>query len=141
MTDFDRSTPGMNIHAGKCEWRNEYEVEQIIDHRGPTIAKQYHIKWKNYPKEFNTWEPRGNVHPELIRDYEITNNAYDHNWKFRCDVCDLPCSSKRGIGRYSQGQKAQTRQGTIVLRNSSGRESQSLQAGSTTATQASDIMQ
>ena len=33
-----RTKAGMVIHAGRCEWRNKFEVESIIDHRGPTIA-------------------------------------------------------------------------------------------------------
>ena len=27
----------------------------------------------------------------------MTNNAYDYDWPFRCDICDLPCASARGI--------------------------------------------
>ena len=27
----------------------------------------------------------------------MDNQVYVHEWKFRCDICDLPCSSKRGI--------------------------------------------
>ena len=42
-------------------------------------------------------EPRTHLHPELIREFEMYNNLYDHNWPYRCDVCDLPCSSERGI--------------------------------------------
>ena len=61
------------------------------------VARQYKIRWKNYTHEFDTWEPRSNLHPELIKDYEVTNHAYDFQWRFRCDQCDLPCSSQRGI--------------------------------------------
>lgn len=29
--------------------------------------------------------------------YEMVNQVYNHCWSFRCDVCDLPCSSIRDI--------------------------------------------
>ena len=60
----------------------------------------YTIRWKGYINELDTFEPRGNIHPDLIRDYEIEilKMTYVHGWRYRCDVCDLPCSSAtRGI--------------------------------------------
>ena len=72
----------------------------IVGHRGPTIARQYKIRWKGYPCEYDTFEPRTHIHPELIKDHELEKGVYVHSWKFRCDVCDLPCSSARGIAIY-----------------------------------------
>ena len=37
---------GLNVHTGKCEWRNGYEVEKIVGHRGPVVVRQYKIRWK-----------------------------------------------------------------------------------------------
>ena len=111
------SKSGMLVHAGRCEWRDEYEVELIKDHRGPLTARQYKISWKGYTDEYDTWEPRGNIHPELIKDYEVANNAYAHEWRFRCSICDLPCSSNRGItihkARMHKLNKKQNFSGTL----------------------------
>ena len=73
-----RSKAGMKIHAGTCEWANEFEVDHITGHRGPVTARQYHIRWKHYEPKYDTWESRGNLHPELIREYELANGVYDH---------------------------------------------------------------
>ena len=67
---------GMLAHAGRCEWGDEYEVERILACRGPTCARQFKIRWKNYDQEDDTWEPRSNVHPEAIKEFEIENNLY-----------------------------------------------------------------
>ncbi len=36
----------------------EYEVEQIIDSHVRRGRTEYLVKWKDYPREENTWEPR-----------------------------------------------------------------------------------
>ena len=88
---------GMLVHAGRCEWKNEFEVDSIVGHRGPIVVRKYKVRWKGYSADYDTFEPRDNIHPDLIKEYEVENNVYVHGWKFRCDVCDLPCSSARGI--------------------------------------------
>ena len=88
---------GLKVHAGRCKWKDEFEVEKIVGHRGPIVARQYKIRWKGYSSDYDTFEPRLNIHPELIKDYEVDNQVYVYDWRFRCDVCDLPCSSARGI--------------------------------------------
>ena len=109
---------GMLIHAGGCEWKDEFEVEHIAGHRGPITARQYLIHWKNYSEEYDTWEPRSNIHPELIREYELENEVYAHEWRFRCDECDLPCSSLRGIAIHKahkhKADKQQNFKGTLA---------------------------
>ena len=112
------SKRGMKIHAGRCEWRNEYEVEAIVGHRGPTVVRQYLIRWKCYDSEYDTFEPRSNVHPDLIKEYELDKGVYIHDWRFRCDVCDLPCSSARGVAihkaRIHKPDKMQNFAGTLT---------------------------
>ena len=93
---------GMRIHAGKCEWENEFEVDRILMFQGPITARRYKIRWKNFSEEHDTWEPRTNLHPELIKDFEIANNVYIHGWMFRCGNCDLPCASARGIATHKR---------------------------------------
>ena len=108
----------MLTHAGRCEWENEFEVESIIDHRGPIVARQYRIRWKDYSPKFDTWEPRGNIQPELIHDYEVAHGVYAQGWRHRCDVCDLPCSSARGVAihkrRKHKQDKLQNFAGTLL---------------------------
>lgn len=108
---------GMLIHAGKCEWKDEFEVDFITNHRGPVTSRQYQVRWKNYSSDFEIWKSRGNLHPKLIRDYELTNNVYVHEWLFHCDKCDLPCSSARGIAihkaRKHRQEKEQNFTGTL----------------------------
>lgn len=52
-------------------------LETIVGHRGPTVVRQYKIRWKGYGSEFDTYtyKPRINVHPELIKDYEVVTGV------------------------------------------------------------------
>ena len=56
----------------------EYEVESILAHRQRTRSSplEYLIKWKNYPPEYNTWEPSDNA-----KHAPIAINAYWHKVK------------------------------------------------------------
>ena len=64
-----------------------------------------------YSSEYDTWEPRGSLHPELITEYEKQNGCYDYDWQHRCPTCDLPFSSNHAVrihlGRYHKAPKAQ----------------------------------
>ena len=54
-----------------------------------------------YDESSGTWEPRTCVHPDLIKEYELSTGTYDYSWWFRCPTCDLPCSSNRDIVIHS----------------------------------------
>jgi transposase InsO family protein len=48
-----------------------YDVETILDHRGPPNRRQFLIKWKGYPTEDNSWEPREYIDDgPMIQAYE-----------------------------------------------------------------------
>ena len=52
----------------------EYEVEQIINHRhyGKCRQLQYLIHWKGYSAADDTWEPTDQVHADdLVRSYHM----------------------------------------------------------------------
>ena len=52
--------------------KEEYEVEQIINHRhhGKRCQLQYLIHWKGYSAADDTWEPADQVHAdELVKSY------------------------------------------------------------------------
>lgn len=53
----------------RCPWKDEFKVDGIVGHRGAVVSRQYKVRWKDYSQEFDTWEPRGNLHPELIKEY------------------------------------------------------------------------
>ena len=49
---------------------NNFEVEQIMNHRGNTHNREYLVKWKNYDRSHNSWEPAANFDtPEIIEEY------------------------------------------------------------------------
>ena len=39
---------GLRVHMGRCNWKDEFEVDRIMDHRGPVVARKYKIRWKDY---------------------------------------------------------------------------------------------
>ena len=49
----------------------EYEVEQIIRHRGAGRSIQYLVLWKGYPPHDATWEPERNLTncPDVLAEY------------------------------------------------------------------------
>ena len=109
---------GMLIHAGTCQWKDEFEMDKIISHRGPITNRSYLVKWKGYTDEENSWVTRLNLHPQSIEDYERRSGAYVEDWQFRCPKCNLPCASERGIkihmSRSHKQEKQQVFQGRLA---------------------------
>ena len=42
---------GMLIHAGTCKWKDEFELERVLSHRGPVTNRSYLVKRKDYADE------------------------------------------------------------------------------------------
>lgn len=54
------------------EGEQEYEVERIVDHRiVQNGGFHYLVKWRDWPKQYNTWEPEENLTncKEMLRNY------------------------------------------------------------------------
>jgi len=53
------------------EGHPEYEVEKIVGYRKRGRGESYLVKWKGWPNEENTWEPKSNLDgaKEAISDY------------------------------------------------------------------------
>ena len=109
---------GMNIHASRCQWRNEFVVEKILDHKDPVTARNYLVRWYGYTAQHESWIPRSSLHPEAIKDYEVQTGVYVQNWQFRCPECDLPCKSLRGIkihqSKAHKPEKSQSFEGRLA---------------------------
>ena len=109
---------GMLIHAARCEWKDEFEIERIVSHRGPVTSRSYLVKWKGYTDNDNSWVTRTNLHPKTIEEYEKGAGVYVYDWRFRCPQCDLPCASERGVrihmGRAHKEAKQQEFHGRLV---------------------------
>ena len=76
---------GLKVHEGRCEWCHEFKVEAVVGHRGPVVVRQYKIRWEGYAytSEYDTYKSRSNIHPELIREYDLENHVYVHKWRQR----------------------------------------------------------
>lgn len=54
------------------EEENEWDVAKIVDAKGTGDDRVYLVNWKNFPSEFDTWEPRENFNdPKLCDDADI----------------------------------------------------------------------
>ena len=51
----------------------EYEVEAILSHKGPTARRLYLTAWKGYQSSENTWEPESNLchSTTLLKHYKL----------------------------------------------------------------------
>jgi Chromo (CHRromatin Organisation MOdifier) domain len=58
--------------------KEEYEVEEIIDHRTFRQKKQYLVKWLGYPMSENSWVNKKDLHfPQLLQEYLSSRNPSD----------------------------------------------------------------
>ena len=75
----DPETPLQTTWQHEVEEENEFEVEEILDHRGHPLQTihdydtrhEYLVKWLGYEHSENTWEPENNLQncQEKLRQY------------------------------------------------------------------------
>ncbi|CAF1627004.1 unnamed protein product, partial [Didymodactylos carnosus] len=56
----------------------QFIVEKIIGKRRRRGITEYFLKWQGYPESDNSWEPEGNIHPDLIEQFEKQDNTKQH---------------------------------------------------------------
>ena len=91
---------GLKVHAGKCKKKDDFYPERILDVSGATGSPQrrFKIRWEGYGADDDTWEPYSHLPPQMIKEFLIANDLYDHAWAgVRCGLCDKPCKNSRGV--------------------------------------------
>ena len=61
----------ISLSNKKMDLEEEFHVEKIISHRYNKMKKiEFYVKWLDYSKKFNTWEPMKNMkHTEALDIY------------------------------------------------------------------------
>ena len=84
----------MKVHIGKCEWKYAHAIDRILNslQKGFVYSKQYLIKWKGYPTEYNTWDSISHLRRSKILNK--SNNRTGDTCSivlsaFCCDIFDL----------------------------------------------------
>lgn len=58
--------PSLSPPPDVINHEEEYEVDAILSHKGPSNRRLFLITWKGYPSSKNTWEPEVNLSHSLI---------------------------------------------------------------------------
>jgi hypothetical protein len=54
---------------------NIFLVEKLLDRRWHKKRVEYLVKWLNFPDSENTWEPKANINPRLVDQYDNENGG------------------------------------------------------------------
>ena len=77
MKNFDEGSESYK-RLGKL-FVNEYEVEEIVDHR--IAGVEYYVKWKNFSSEYNSWETRNVLPEEEVFAFERSSFSKKELWE------------------------------------------------------------
>lgn len=68
--EVDTAVPGTSKQPHGDE---EYEVEEILDHKLEDGTTLYRVHWRGYNSDDDTWEPRDNLRhcTDKLRAYEV----------------------------------------------------------------------
>lgn len=91
---------GLKIHMGRCERRDLFITEKILDVSGDAGSpkRRFKVRWQGYGEEDDRWEPYSNLPPHMIKEFLLANGLYDHDWPgARCPLYDKPCKNSRGV--------------------------------------------
>ena len=47
----------INMHKHRCQWKNEFKIEKILDHKGTLTNSMFHIRWKGCNSGWDSWVP------------------------------------------------------------------------------------
>ena len=56
--------------SSEFEEEKEFIIEKLLEKRYIRRNTQYLVKWKGYGNEDNTWEPKSNLPPKIIKSFE-----------------------------------------------------------------------
>lgn len=55
--------------------KDDYEVENILDHRFTKKQRKFLVQWKGYSSEYDTWEPETSLNcPKILKLYLKSKN-------------------------------------------------------------------
>ena len=77
MKNFDEGSESYK-RLGKL-FVNEYEVEEIVDHR--IAGVEYYVKWKNFSSEYNSCETRNVLPEEEVFAFERSSFSKKELWE------------------------------------------------------------
>jgi len=84
----------VNKKNKKHSSKEEYEVEKILNKRIINSKVEYYIKWKDYTKEHNSWEPLENINcKKLINLFEKFQNKNLPKRGRKRKLCDSTVNS------------------------------------------------
>lgn len=72
----------------------EYRVEAILDVVYQSQELWFHVKWENYPRSDNTWEPLENVRDLKVFDDFIESELKDHHESMEKYLSDIVAEEK-----------------------------------------------
>ena len=70
---------GLQIHVGRCEWKDEAPIERILACEGHICNRTYKVRWAGFTEDADTWLSRSCLHPDAIKDFELANGLYVHD--------------------------------------------------------------